>query len=392
MFDCRYKDEEIKKKIDEKLSKQKQTEWKLVSRDNRENNYSKKYPNPKQGQNVNNVYLKSSGEYVNNHYNNVLGGKNVYKGSNFVSNEETEGGFKTTNNKKFNNNKESNFSNINNFTNKKFNTINANTFTSYSNAILKNPLKISTNTNITSTPVENQEIDIDHYFNAALNVNKEIESCISKEKICNSEKNISIKSKITPITQEDIKEFVEEIQKNKETVSRVESFSCPTEASTPKNLTSTLTQSNTCNSSQVALSPSQSLNDISKIELSLNVTHDETKQETILNDLEDKKETSASASVSGSKKEDECDYEFKLDYDLSKIPTNFLNANSYSNYFYQTGNNNPRKDKEGSQGGNTYQSNFNKSASANMEENFMQVRKKFTYNYLNLFIFSRVDV
>lgn len=357
MNDCRYRDEEIKKKIDEKLTKQKQTEWKLVSRDSRDNN-TKKYPNTKQGQNVNNNYLKTSGEYVNNHYSNVLGCKNVYKGSNFINNEETDGGSKITNTKKFNN-KENNFPYINNFSNRKFNTINSNTLTSYSNVILKTPTKISTNSNCSSIPIENKEIDIDHYFNAALNVSKQNEN-ITNGKICNAENKLSINQKIIPITPEDIKEFVEEIQKNKDTVSRVESFSCSTEITTPKKLTSTIIHSNT---SQAGLFSNGKKLDISKDELKLNITSEELKQDNILN--EDKKDLTNSKSASESKFEEKSDCEFTLDYDLSKIPANFLNANSYSNYFYQTGSNNQKKENDES-----------KLTSYKMEENQIKVIKK----------------
>jgi hypothetical protein len=339
MINCRYRDEEIKKKIDDKLTKQNQTEWKLVSRDSRENN-TKKNPSLKQGQNVNNVYLKTSGEYVNNHYSNVLGAKNVYKGSNFINNEETEGSSKITNNKKFNNNKENNFSNINNFSNKKYNTINANTFNSYNNSNLKTPSKILINSNNSSIPIENNEIDVDHYFNAALNVSKENES-ISKEKVCKSEKNGAINQKINPITQEEIKEFVQEIHKNRDIVSHEESLSCSTPILTLNNLISKTTQSNTSQSSVLS---SGSIHDVSNTELSLNITSEEQKQENILN--ENKKDLSNFKPISESKIEEELDCEFKLEYDLSKIPSNFLNANSYSNYFYQTGSYNQKNEKD----------------------------------------------
>lgn len=36
------------------------------------------------------------------------------------------------------------------------------------------------------------------------------------------------------------------------------------------------------------------------------------------------------------KSNDEVENEYKSEYDLKKIPTNVLNANTYSSYFYQT--------------------------------------------------------
>ena len=380
MTECKYKDEEIKKKIDEKLSKvnPRQGEWKLVSRDNRENrefkeNRDKKFSNgPKQVQNVNNVYLKSSGEFVNNQYNSLAGNKNIYNRNNgmYNYNSEDTDGFKTVN-KKFNKKSlNQNMVSNNSITN---NNSHANphahghsllnTGNNYSNtnsSTLKCPSKL--------TPLDPQEIDIDHYFNAALSINKEESAQAQAQAQAQAHK----KEKeliISTLTAEDIKEFVEEIKKNKDNIekSRTESFTCG-------------------NKDGVSISPNHSTNDISKIELSLNATQDtpdDVKFDTsIINEL---KEEEKKDSKEGSKIDTTVESEYHLEYDITKIPGNFLNANNYSNYFYQTGSNNSKKDHKeyNSTPGNnininsnssSHLPNFNKSASSNVvEDNFMQV-------------------
>jgi hypothetical protein len=395
MTECRYKDDEIKKKIDEKMSKfnARQSEWKLVSRDNRDSNREfkenrdKKFSNgPKQVQNVNNVYLKSSGEFVNNQYNNLAGNKNIYNRNNGMynyNNEDTDG-FKTVN-KKFNK-KISNQNTVSNNSMTNNNSTHANASANgnanahnflnnnYSNSntnssILKCPSKLS--------PLDPQETDIDHYFNAALNINK-VEVVVNKK-----EKDLIIST----LTAEDIKEFVEEIKKNKMEKSRTESFTC---------------------GNKDGISPNHSTNDISKIELSLNATqdtHDDAKYDTsIINELKEEEKID-SKEGKDNKNDTTVESEYHLEYDITKIPGNFLNANNYSNYFYQTGNNNSKKDHKdhkeykeykeyNSTPGNNINTNtgshlpnFNKNASSNasnvVEDNFMQV-KYFLINILFL--------
>ena len=135
-----------------------------------------------------------------------------------------------------------------------------------SQSATENSQRLTTNIQPLYIKSKLEEDEVDHYFNAALNLSKSVEK---EEKTVNATKNC--------LSSDDIKQFTDDLKKNKEQIQR-----------SRDKITST------------------------KMELSITTSQKDKKP----------RETSP---------------EIKFDYDLTNMPS-FLNANSYSNYFYQTNN------------------------------------------------------
>lgn len=280
---CEFKDDLIKKKIDDNLNAS--NDWKVVNKNKRDPGNYTSNSSKSTSQSSGKADFPFNIKYKNNTSN--LSNQNY----SYNHRKDTSSSYKNSflnNNKNFKKNKKENFAN---YTNNKIN---------------------SDSTTATNNIAEDE---VDDYFNAALN--------IENSQTTDTNEESDGKDKKSKLLKNDIKELVEEIKKNKDFIQRRrnESFtlSSTTEITIPSNVTVDVLPVPPVIDENLTESVNENLT------LNKNSSKDNEITQNTLNNLEVNKENDGN-------------YEFEF----SKIPTNnFLNANNYNNYFFE--NNPPKK-------------------------------------------------